>query len=107
MIRCQKLQSITLPDGVKSIGNRAFQGCKGLADENGFVIVKDILFDYDGSGGNVVVPEGVTSIGVGAFSGCVSLQSITLPEGVTRIGNEAFWQEYAVKDWCLWAAIYF
>ena len=87
---CESLQSITLPESVTSIGDEAFRGCKGLADENGFVIVKDILFDYDGSGGNVVVPEGVTSIGCYAFSRCKSLQSITLPEGVTSIGDGAF-----------------
>ena len=88
---CKSLQSITLSEGVTSIGDSAFRGCKGLADENGFVIVKDILFDYDGSGGNVVVPEGVTSIGCYAFSRCKSLQSITLPEGLTSIGDGAFW----------------
>ena len=87
---CKSLQSITLPEGVTSIGNRAFKGCKGLADENGFVIVKDILFDYDGSGGNVVVPEGVTRIESWAFRWCEKLQSITLPEGMTSIGNRAF-----------------
>ena len=88
---CSSLTSITLPEGVTSIGDGAFLGCKKLADAEGFVIVKGILFDYTGPGGNVVVPEGVTSIGYRAFYGCSSLTSVTLPEGVTNIGDSAFW----------------
>ena len=87
---CSSLKSITLPEGVTSIGDEAFRGCKKLADAEGFIIVKGILFDYTGPGGDVVVPEGVTSIGWGAFSGCSSLTSVTLPEGVTSIGEFAF-----------------
>ncbi len=88
---CSSLMSITIPAGVMSIGERAFEYCRGLADQNGMVIVKGILFNYFGEGGDVVIPAGVTSIGHQAFSYRSSLTSVMIPAGVTNIGDEAFW----------------
>ena len=62
--------TITIPEGVTSIGNHAFHGCAGLT--------------------SVTIPEGVTSIGDHAFSNCTSLTSVTIPEGVASIGDHAF-----------------
>lgn len=66
------LTSITIPEGVKSIGNYAFSACSSLT--------------------SITLPEGVTSIGDHAFSSCSSLTSITLPEGVKSIGNNVFYR---------------
>ena len=87
---CSSLMSVTIPDSVTSIGSRAFRGCNGLADSDGFVIVKEIMFDYKGPGGDVVIPDSVTSIGHSAFEGCSSLTSVTIPDSVTSIGDKAF-----------------
>lgn len=67
---CKGLTSITIPEGVTSIGNRAFSYCSGLT--------------------SITIPKGVTAIGYGTFSRCCNLTSITIPEGVTSIGDEAF-----------------
>ncbi|MBR4846047.1 MAG: leucine-rich repeat domain-containing protein, partial [Bacteroidaceae bacterium] len=67
---CSSLTTITLPEGVTSIGNRAFEYCSSLTA--------------------ITIPEGVTSIGSGAFEYCSSLTTINIPEGVTCIGGEAF-----------------
>ena len=64
------LWSISLPNGLKKIGESAFEGCGNLT--------------------SITIPEGVTSIESRAFSGCSSLTSITIPEGVTFIGQYAF-----------------
>ena len=87
---CSSLKSVTIPNSVTRIGGEAFEGCSGLADSNGFVIVKGVLCDYLGDGGDVVIPDGVTSIGSYAFYGCRSLTSVTIPNSVTNIGNYAF-----------------
>ena len=90
---CKSLKHIAVPESVTRIGDSAFSGCVGLADDNGLVIVKSILFDYDGNGGDVVIPTGVTSIGNSAFRGCSALASVKIPNGVTSIGRSAF-------SWC-------
>ena len=59
---CGSLTDITLPESVKTIENAAFLRCKRLADENGFLIMKDVLFGYFGNLSEVAVPNGVTEI---------------------------------------------
>ena len=68
--QCDSLTSITLPDGVTSIGESAFSWCDSLT--------------------GITLPDGVTSIGNSAFRSCFSLTDITLPDSVTSIGNFAF-----------------
>ena len=62
--------SITLPDGLTSIGDDAFLNCRSLT--------------------SVTIPDSVTSIGEYAFYWCTSLRSITIPDSVTSIGSYAF-----------------
>lgn len=91
---CENLSSITIPESVTSIGDGAFCGCEKLADENGFVIIRDVLHFYCGSAGSVTIPDGVNSIGRCAFSFCEGLTSVTIPDGVISIGDSAFgWQK--------------
>ena len=65
-----EITSLSLPDGLTSIGRGAFLGCSSLT--------------------SITIPNSVTSIGYGAFSGCSSLTSITIPNSVTSIGTSAF-----------------
>ena len=64
---CRELASITIPDSVTSIGERAFACCSGLT--------------------NLIIPGKVKKIGDGAFYGCSSLTSIILPDSVERIAK--------------------
>ncbi len=67
---CSSLTSITIPDGVTSIGYFSFSGCSSLT--------------------GITIPDRVTDIGDDAFSDCSSLMSITIPDSVTDIGVAAF-----------------
>ena len=67
---CDKLESVTIPNGVTEIGRYAFWGCTSLA--------------------SITIPNSVTSIGAGAFEGCTSLKNVVIPAGTTYIGNHAF-----------------
>lgn len=62
--------SITVPEGVKSIYDYAFAGCVGLY--------------------SVEIPNSVTNIGERAFYGCESLKSVIVPENVAHMGVDAF-----------------
>lgn len=55
---CKRLTSITIPERVTTIGDRAFLCCKSLT--------------------SMTIPENVTTIGCGAFIECERLTSITI-----------------------------
>ena len=87
---CKSLTQINIPDGVTEIGYCAFKGCKHLADDNGFVVVRNGLYGYLGSDTHAHIPDGVTEIGESAFKYCESLTQISIPDSVTVIGENAF-----------------
>lgn len=68
---CRELESITIPNSVISIGERAFSGCSELT--------------------HAIIGEGVTNIGDSAFSGCAELKGINIPNNVLSIGKSAFY----------------
>jgi hypothetical protein len=85
---CRRLKSIFVPKGV-AIGEQAFLGCNYLSDENGFVIVNNILFDYTGVDETVEIPHGVVEIQKNAFFG-TGVKVLIIPESVTTIKQNAF-----------------
>ena len=69
-INADNLTSVTLPEGLTTIGKRGFAYCKKLKQ--------------------VSLPESLTSIGPDAFSECMALTSIRIPDAVTSLGQGAF-----------------
>ena len=67
---CKGLTSIAIPNSVTSIGHYAFNDCSGLT--------------------SVTIPDSVTSIGQAAFAWCNELTSIAIPKSVTDIKKGAF-----------------
>lgn len=90
---CSSLTSITIPGSVMSIGAYAFSGCSNLTNvtlPHGVTSIGDNAFDGCRSLISFTIPDSVTSIGQGAFQGCESLTSIIIPESVTSIGQFVF-----------------
>lgn len=90
---------ITIPDGVRVIGEAAFAGNEFLYH----VVIPDTVerierdaFQDCYSLSWVLIPDSVRYIGPYAFADCVSLRSVTIPESVTEIDLSAFWLR---KDW--------
>ena len=90
---CSSLTSVSIPDGVTSIGSSAFEDCSSLTSitiPDGVTSIESCTFRWCSSLTSVSIPDGVTSIGEYAFYNCSSLTSITIPDGVTYIGSNAF-----------------
>lgn len=70
--------SVTISEGVESIGQVAFERCYELT--------------------SISLPSTLTEIEYGVFWNCNGLTSMTLPEGLTTIGNDAFRYCYSLKQ---------
>ena len=101
---CTGLTSVTIGNGVTSIGKDAFYGCTGLTS----ITVAKGNTKYHSAGNclietgsktviagckNSIIPTdgSVTSIGDYAFYNCTGLTSVTIPHSVTSIGDYAFY----------------
>ncbi len=82
---CKELQRVTMPDGLTAIGDRAFSSCEQLS--------------------HIQLPQGVIRIGSRAFQYCWSLTGLSLPETVTEIGDEAFYGCYGLKQMAIPAKV--
>ena len=67
----RNIRSVKIPQGVTSIGYRAFYDCQVLT--------------------NVTIPQSVTSIGAVAFGDCFDLETLPLGENIETIGAGAFY----------------
>jgi len=86
---CYNLKSISMPDGIESIGAYAFRAVDLPLFEFPAQLktIGDGAFQYSYDVKEIVIPEGVTMLGNSAFEGCRMLQKITLPASLTSIGS--------------------
>ena len=89
------LLEITLPAGLKAIGNNAFNGCFALRNEVTIPAGVQTIGSYAFSGCrnakfNPALPETLTAIGDYAFQNCANLYAVTLPASLQTIGAHAF-----------------
>ena len=113
------ITSVTIPDGVRYIGNSAFQNCNYLTNIKipesvqkisgyafyecsslssvtfsvGLKSIEDNAFGYCESLKKVVLPEGLEKLD-GSFCGCYNLEDITFPSTLAEIDSD----ESAIYD---------
>ena len=88
------LTSVTIPDGITSIGDYLFDECRNLTNvtiPNSVTSIGNSAFSTCSSLTSISIPNGVTSIDSQTFYSCRSLTSVTIPAGVTSIGKSAFY----------------
>lgn len=91
-----KLISVSIPDSVTVMGSGAFTGCSDLTSIKLSKNVADIPASAFNAGAStemklqtVEIPEGVKTIGSMAFSGA-HIENLILPDTLTAIGDKAF-----------------
>lgn len=92
---CSNLTSITIPNSITRIGAFAFYGCTSLTSiviPDAVTMIEDNTFTDCSSLASVDIPKNVKSIGKQAFYACSNLASVTIPDGVTTIDSCAFWE---------------
>ena len=90
---CSKLQQISFPTSVLSIGSSAFSGCSALRE----IVLPPELKSIGSSAfcdcsllEAVDIPRGVVWIGSGAFHDCDNLHEVSIPDGVEEIESDTF-----------------
>ncbi len=76
---CDVLKSVTISNGVKSIGERAFSECRELKSvtiPDSIASIGDYTFEYCEKLTSIVIPKTMMSIGYCAFDGCTELASV-------------------------------
>lgn len=78
------IKEAIIPNGITSIGNRAFMNCNSLTNitiSNSVTSIGSYVFEECSSLTSITIPNSVTSIGVNEFNGCYSLTSIKGKKG--------------------------
>lgn len=87
------LESVTVPEGVKYIGENSFAGCSQLKRavlSDKLREIKENTFRWCKSLREVTFPRELNAVRISAFEGCSALRTVDLPEGVTSVEEGAF-----------------
>jgi hypothetical protein len=93
LFKGSSIKTVTMKESVKSIGDNAFRGCRGLTSldiPNNVESIGDNAFEECSNLASIHIGNGVTSIGNNAFANCSSLTSVTVHGSPTTIGSGLF-----------------
>lgn len=99
---CINLENIVIPNSVSAIGSDAFVGTKWYDNqEDGMVYAGNVLYKYKGSmpaNTAITISDGTLGIAGKAFADCSGITSVTIPSSMTTIGDRAFYNCSNIKD---------
>lgn len=92
---CKYIKSVTIPASVEKIDDSAFEDCRMLstltfAEPSALTTIGNWAFYNNHELKNLVIPEGVSEIGYAAFYGCTYLDELSLPESMLYIADNGF-----------------
>ena len=93
------IEEITIPSTVEEIGQDAFYGCENLKTvtlKEGLKKIGESAFEGT-SIIEITIPCSVEEIGDYAFSDCYDLKTVTLSEGLKKIGKRVF-EETSIEE---------
>lgn len=93
LYQCRELTALTLPEGIKSVGESCLSNAHALAFlslPRGCAQVGKAAFQSCAGLERVSLPEDVAAVGERAFQSCGRLSRVTLPEGITALGEGLF-----------------
>ncbi len=91
--RSYSINSVTIKEGVTTVGECAFYKCTELKDvilPNSISLIKCDAFASCSEIAQIELPYSLTGIYSGAFNSCSKLEEIDIPDSVTSIGDGAF-----------------
>lgn len=86
-------ETLTVEEGITSVGDRAFYSFTALKNielPDSLTEIGDYSFAFCTSVETVVIPAGVTKVGDGAFETCSAMKSVYLPVATRSVGERAF-----------------
>ncbi len=89
---CETMQELIIPDSVTEVGKYAFFGCSRLQKVRLSDNLQKLSEGMFGSTAlkQIEIPAAVTEIGASCFSRCNALTAITIPDTVTKMGEACF-----------------
>lgn len=89
---CYYVKSVSIPEGVKSLGKCCFTGCniKSISLPSTITEIGMSCFYGCTQLTQAIIPLGVTALPACCFYDCKNLTSITIPSSVTSLGNVCF-----------------
>ena len=92
---CKHLNKIVLPESLRQIDAFAFKDCIYLEEVHfpkGLHTIQDYAFENCSCLTSVCLSESLYEIGEGAFRGCCALAEIHLPDSLELLGKKAFYR---------------
>lgn len=89
---CENVISITIPNKVTSIGESAFVDCgfASIVIPNSVVSIEQYAFGWCYELSSVVLPNAIAQLPYGLFVDCHSLKQITIPASINEIAANVF-----------------
>jgi hypothetical protein len=90
---CMSVTSVSIPEGVVSIGQWSFSGTAWYnSQSDGLLYLDNWLIGYKGDQptGELNIAEGTKGIAAKVLSGCTDLTFVTIPSSMKFIGDNAF-----------------
>ena len=97
---CDNLTAVALPTGITKIGDWAFSSCFRLSEfefKNGLVSIGEEAFAYTGLT-SVAIPDSVKTIADGAFTACYELTTLSIGRGLESLDDSAFLEDSEIAS---------